>query len=316
MPEAASVAEAAEVERDLRRLSGLTTSGDFMPDVSRDGTFVAFASRQQRQDFDLYRRSLLGRDVAPLVTMPGNQIMPAISPDGRLVAFASDSDGNWNVFVVPVGGGTPLRMTSGDADEIHPTWSPDGGRLAFSRRGESGGWEVWIVDASRPGDETFLSDGFLPRWSPVATGVNGRSTILVQRAGQGRTPLWGLWGIDVHGSRLLGERPLVVARNAATIQPCWSPDAERLAFVTVVETGDANPGGRSDLWTARADGTQRQRLTSGVGRNMQPAWLRGRGGDRILFVTDRGGVDALWSLQPPSLGDGESRIAGGDASRD
>jgi hypothetical protein len=44
---------------------------------------------------------------------------------------------------------------------------------------------------------------------------------------------------------------------------------------------------------------------------MQPAWLRGRAGDRILFVTDRGGIDALWSLRPPSLGSGEARLADG-----
>ncbi len=310
-PDPAAIAEADEVERDLRRLSGLTTTGDFMPEVDRAGTFVAFASRQQRQDFDLYRRSLLGRDVAPLVTMPGDQIMPAISPDGRSVAFASDSDGNWNVLVAPVAGGTPVQITDDAADEIHPTWSPDGQRLAFSRRGPSGEWEIWTVDATRPGQAKFLAAGFLPRWSPVATGRNGRSTILVQRAGDGQSPRWGLWAIDVHGSRLIDERPLVVARNAATIQPCWSPDAERIAFVTVVETADAGRDGRSDLWAARADGSDRRLLTSGVARNMQPAWLRGRAGDRILFVTDRGGIDALWSLRPPSLGSGEARLADG-----
>jgi TolB protein len=313
----AAVAAADEVERDLRRLSGLATSGDFMPDVDRDGTFVAFASRQQRQDFDLYRRSLLGRDVAPLVTMPGDQIMPAISPDGRFVAFASDSDGNWNVFIAPVAGGTPVRITDGPRDEIHPTWSPDGGRLAFTRRGEGGIWEVWTADVSRPGEAKFLADGFLPRWSPVATGRNGRSTILVQRASEGRSARWGLWAIEVQGSRFVEERPLVVARNAATIHPCWSPDAERIAFVTVVasgEVGDPSAAERSDLWTARADGTDRRLLTSGQARNMQPAWLRGRGGDRILFVTDRGGVDAVWSLQAPDLAASDSRLADGETA--
>lgn len=311
-PEA--IAEADEVERDLRRLSSLGTTGDFMPDVDRDGTFVAFASRQQRKDFDLYRRSLFGRDVAPLVTMPGDQIMPAISPDGRFVAFASDSEGSWDVCVAPVDGGTPVRVTEGEADEIHPTWSPDGSRLAFSRRGEAAdGWEVWTVDVARPDEPRKLAEGFLPRWSPVATGPSGRSTILVQRGGEGRSARWGLWAVDVQGSRRVDERPLVVARNAATIQPCWSPDGERIAFVTVVESsGQPDATDRSDLWTARADGTDRRLLTSGLARNMQPTWLRGRGGDRILFVTDRGGVDALWSLRPPDADDTESRLVDGE----
>jgi TolB protein len=317
VPDPAAIAESDEVERDLRRLSGLGTTGDFMPDVDRDGTFVAFASRQQRKDFDLYRRSLLGRDVAPLVTMPGDQIMPAISPDGRFVAFASDSDGDWNVFVAPVDGGTPVRLTESAADEVHPTWSPDGERLAFSRRGEAGRWEVWTVDASAEGEPRRLAEGFLPRWSPVATGPGERSTILVQRAAEGRSSRWGLWAIDVEGTRPVEERPLAMARNAATIQACWSPDAERIAFVTVVESGDRSGSPeRSDLWTALADGSDRRLLTSGITRNMQPAWLRGRGGDRILFVTDRGGVDALWSLRPPSLDDDGSRLVDGERPAD
>lgn len=313
-PDPAAVAEADEVERELLRLSGIATTGDFMPDVDRDGTFVAFASRQQRKDFDLYRRSLLGRDVAPLVTMPGDQIMPAISPDGRFVAFASDTDGNWDVLIAPVEGGTPVRITDAEADEVHPTWSPDGGRLAFSRRGESGEWEVWTVDALRPGEPRFLAEGFLPRWSPVATGPSGRATILVQRADASRSPHWGLWAVEVQGARMIEERPLVVARNAATIQPCWSPDGNRIAFVTVVESAGAEGGERSDLWTARADGSDRRRLTSGIARAMQPAWLRGRGGDRILFVSDRGGVDAVWSVRPPALGGGDERVADGQPS--
>jgi len=221
------------------------------------------------------------------------------------------------VFVAPVDGGTPVRVTESAADEIHPTWSPDGDRLAFSRRGEAGSWEVWTVDSSAAGEPRLLSEGFLPRWSPVTTGPGGRSTILVQRAPEGRSSRWGLWAIDVQGSRPLDERPLAMARNAATIQACWSPDAKRIAFVTVVESGD-RPGSpaRSDLWTALADGSDRRLLTSGLARNMQPAWLRGRGGDRILFVTDRGGVDALWSLRPPSPGDDGSRLVDGERPAD
>lgn len=310
-----AVASADEVERDLRRLSSLATTGDFMPEVARDGTFVAFASRQQRSDFDLYRRSLLGRDVAPLVTMPGDQIMPSLSPDGRLVAFASDSDGNWNVFVAPVAGGTPVRVAADGADEVHPTWSPDGQSLAFARRGEGGRWEIWTADASGSGEPRLLATGFLPRWSPVETGPGGRSTIVVQRAGEGGRSRWGLWALEVEGDRLVDERPLVVARNAAAIQAAWSPDAERIAFVTVVDAGDAaEDGERSDLWIARADGTDRRLLTSGAARSMQPAWLRGRGGDRILFVTDRSGVDALWSLRPPNPGEAGDRLVEGPNS--
>src|SRR5436190_11181523 len=81
---------------------------------------------------------------------------PQISPDGRMVAFTVQSiDVPANkrpkqIFVVPLMGGMPRRITSdGDSNE-RPRWSPDSKSIAFvSDRGGSS--QIWLMNPDGSG---------------------------------------------------------------------------------------------------------------------------------------------------------------------
>src|SRR5512139_2375067 len=59
---------------------------------------------------DLWVAGLDGSNVRRLTSVQGVST-PAFSPDGSLIAFTAQYEGNADVYVVPVVGGVPTRLT-------------------------------------------------------------------------------------------------------------------------------------------------------------------------------------------------------------
>ncbi len=92
--------------------------------------------------------------------------MPALSPDGRLLAYASDRAGNGDldIWVQQIPGGTPLRLTDDPADDSTPDFSPDGNQVVF--RSERNGGGIYLVPALGGPARLIAPDGRRPRFSP------------------------------------------------------------------------------------------------------------------------------------------------------
>lgn len=288
----------SEGDGNLMQVSFAPEGGDFTPDVERSGAFLVYASRQHSERFDIYRKTVEGRTVTQLTADAADDIMPVLSPDGSHVAFASNRNGNWDVFVMPTVGGPATQVTFESDDEVQPTWSPEGDRLAFARMNRrTSRWEIWTAGALVPSAATYLTDGFLPRWSPAGSQSAGRTKLLFQRARQQGSRLYGVWTIDLINGEAANPTEIVSAQNEAIIQPNWSPDGTRIVYTSVVRPGEhgSDMPERSNLWTVRVDGTGRKALTSGHFRNMQAVWGPD---DRIYFVSNRSGIENLWSVSP------------------
>ncbi len=80
---------------------------------------------------DLWISRRDGTDVRRLTSHVGDEFRPRFSPDGQLVAFSGEYDGNFDVFVVPVGGGIPKRMTWHPGPDAVQDFSPDGREIYF-----------------------------------------------------------------------------------------------------------------------------------------------------------------------------------------
>ena len=60
-------------------------------------------------------------------------VSPAPSPKSRSVVFTSELDGNSEVYWMSDSGTGLVRLTRNAAADVSPNWSPDGGRIIFSR---------------------------------------------------------------------------------------------------------------------------------------------------------------------------------------
>ena len=82
--------------KDTRMLSQPAISGEL----------IAFIYAE-----DLWIANLDGTQPRRITVDEGIESDPAFSPDGRFIAFSAEYDGNVDVFIVPVEGGIPSRLT-------------------------------------------------------------------------------------------------------------------------------------------------------------------------------------------------------------
>jgi len=83
---------------------------------------------------DLWITARNGGEARRLTTGIGLEGQPHFSPDGRRIAFTGEYDGNVDVFVVPVEGGEPQRLTWHPGPDLAQGWTPEGKVLFASGR--------------------------------------------------------------------------------------------------------------------------------------------------------------------------------------
>jgi dipeptidyl aminopeptidase/acylaminoacyl peptidase len=159
----------------------------------------------------------------------GGQDLYSISPDGQEVAFTSNIDEveatstNNDVFVVPITGGTPRKISSSPGGDSTPLYSPDGRFIAYrsqARAGyESDRFRLFLYER-KSGSTTDLTRNF-DRWVNAFAWSPDSSTIYFAGDDHGTSPLWRV--------RISGGSPEKIVAGFND-EPQLSPDGRTLFF--------------------------------------------------------------------------------------
>ncbi len=208
-----------------------------------------------------------------------------VCPNG--VVFQSNRDGgDYDVYRMDVDGGNVTRLTQHQADDIQPTWSFDGARIAFATN-RDGAWDIYRMNADGSGQTNVTnsptSQDMAPSWSCDWIAFQS------DRDGQ-----WEIYKTDPNGLQQIR----LTHNDASDQQPVWSPDGQWIAF-------QSDRDGQWEIYIMDANGGHVQRITNHPAADRHPTWSWD--GQWIAFTSNRNGQDDIYKVHAlgPTPGTGE-----------
>ncbi|HKO03219.1 MAG TPA: S9 family peptidase [Candidatus Acidoferrales bacterium] len=245
---------------------------------------------------------------------------PQISADGKSVAYVLTTINQKKnrresaVWVVAAdGSGESRRLTADGFNSNAPRWSPDGATLAFlsSRNPEAGagethGSQVYLLPIAAGGEAvalTKLHNGVQSfRWSPdgsriVCVAATGPSDAVAPADRKSDVRHYKhlsykfndtgwfddkrrhLWVVSVPGG---DAKQITEGQDWEDLDPQWSPDGSRIAFVSN-RTGKAYDGDQNtDVWVIPSSGGPLLKISDHPFEDEEPRWSPD--GKQILFT--------------------------------
>ncbi len=247
------------------------------------GDTVVFVSED-----DLWSVARSGGTARRLTAGRGEVSHPCISPDGAWLAYASHDEGTPDVWVMPLAGGQPRRLTWVGHGCRPFGWSPDGQRIRFGTAlGQPSSHLVMAHEVPLAGGEPApLHLGHLVALDerPDGARVLGRHSDDLARWKRYRGGRTGRLWVDPAGDGAWRELDLPMAQAC----PRWH--RERLVFAS-------DHTGLAGIWGCAADGSDLRFI---AGHSEYAARSPAVGGDTLVY----GAGARLWRVD---LASGEQR---------
>ncbi|MCI0349808.1 MAG: S9 family peptidase [Acidobacteriales bacterium] len=240
-------------EKDLFRFTWIAD-----PQVSPDGTRVAFVQVTVNEEADKYETSIwsvamAGNEPLQRLTAGPRDTAPRWSPDGKRLAFLrgtekEDKPQPGNIWLLPLGGGEPWQISFLPKGVQSLEWSPDGKTIAFTSKTKPADMKAPDEKPGRQSDVRVVtravyrsnSQGYLDPARPAH-----------------------IWVITVPNS--LGESNTPKQLTTGPFEensPIWSPDSKTLYYTSRRDPEPYYRPGSTDIYSIPATGGEATKIAS------------------------------------------------------
>jgi Tol biopolymer transport system component len=254
-------------------------------------------------DEDTYTVNSRSSDVAGNVESTDTVTFTVDDPDPvteRPILFASSRTGYGDIYSLD-SAGTLTQLTSGNAIDAEPEWSPNGEQIAFTST-RDGNVELYVMDADGSPVRRLTRHSAIdtsPAWSP-----DGESIAF----GSNRGNNWDVYVVDADATEATTNVTRLTSHSSADTFPAWAPDGTRIVF----SSGRTGGGDIYTLGSAAIESVSNvpARVTTATGIDTEPAWY----GSTIAFSTNRHG-SSNFEIYAISVNTSGAPVAGTEVRR-
>ena len=170
----------------------------------------------------------------------------------QYISYASNTTGDYNIYLQDTNGENLRLLTNHPTNEKDVTWSPDGRFLAYTSN-QDGTYKIYVLD-TRTGEHRRLTDLHEREWTP-AWSPDGKWIAFVSGNHEFIPGVKIEITTHIYKADINGEHLVQLTDRGTNVGPAWSPDNQRIAFVSY-HRGDERKG----IYVMDADGRRLRRI--------------------------------------------------------
>jgi Tol biopolymer transport system component len=203
--------------------------------LSFDGKMLGISHHDQNTDNKSIIYTLpAGGGKPQRITALGPSYLHGWSPDGQFLVYTAERNGDYDIYKIPARGGEEIRLTNSPGLDDGSEYSPDGKHIYFNSV-RSGLMQIWRMNPAGGNPQQITDDEFnnwFPHISPSGQWIVFLS--YTKDVAPEDHPFYE--HVYLRMMPVAGGSPKVVAYlyggQGSINVPSWSPDSQRVAFVS------------------------------------------------------------------------------------